>query len=374
MADRPRFSLKDHLFNEETVSYLGGLLQAGNADFDRADFERSVMADLGNLELKQRITMIGRRLADHLDPDFETAAEQITRSLPPPLDPTLGDDDFGDFILAPLGSFVAERGTDHYATSMALLKELTKRFSMEGPVRVFLASHQAETLDLLHDWARDDNYHVRRLVSESTRPLLPWAPRIDLPIAAPLPLLDILHSDRTRYVTRSVANHLNDITKIEPALVFERVTRWRELGLQESDELDWMIEHGLRTLIKRGDPSAMELIGYSPYPDVNADLAIKTPTVRLGDALEFEVSITASSRTPLLLGYIIDFVRKSGSAAPKVFKLKKLSMEPGETNVVAKRHPLRTDASTYTLYPGPHAVTITGNGRKLAMGRFELIA
>lgn len=368
-----RFSLKDHLFNEEKIAYLADLLTTGIPMFDRVDFHASIMEELADLELKQRIALIARHLAYHLDPDFEKAADQILRSLPPPLDPTLNDDDFGDFIFAPLGTYVADHGVDHYETSMALLKELTKRFSMEGSIRVFLESHQAETLTRFQDWARDENFHVRRLVSESTRPALPWAPRIQLPIEAPLKLLDILHSDRTRYVTRSVANHLNDITKIQPELVFERIRLWRDQGLQDPKELDWMTNHSLRTLIKRGDPEAMDLLGFPTDPEVSAMVTVSTPTVRPGDTLEFSVSITSKSDVRLMVDYIIDFVKKSGDMRAKTFKLKRLSMKSGEEQVLLKKHPFRVNASTYTLYPGWHRITIVGNGKHLACGDFELV-
>lgn len=368
------FSLKDHLFNQQKVSYLADLLSRGVPDLDQAAFERSILKEMADLELKQRIRLIARHLADHLDPDFEQAAGQILRSLPPPLDPTKTDDDFGDFIFAPLGEYVSEHGGDHYETSMALLKELTKRFSMEGPVRAFLESHQSETLALFEDWARDENYHVRRLVAESTRPALPWAPRIDLPISAPLPLLDILHSDPTRYVTRSVANHMNDITKVDPEIVFERIRAWRGLGSQSPNELAWMTEHSLRTLVKKGDPTAMELLGYPSSPDVDASVTIATPRVRPGEALEFGVSLTARAEVRLKVDYVIDFVKKSGAKSPKTFKLRKLSLRAGESMVLQKRHPLRANATTYTLYPGTHELTIVANGKPLAGGEFQLIA
>lgn len=368
-----RFSLKDHLFNQEKVAYLAELLSNGIPGFDRVVFEASIKQELSDLELKQRMALIARRLADHLDPDFDQAARQILRSLPPPLDPTLTDDDFGDFIFAPLGIYVADHGLGHFETSMGVLKELTKRFSMEGPIRPFLESHQAETLARFEHWARDENYHVRRLVSESTRPALPWAPRIHLPVDAALPLLDILHSDRTRYVTRSVANHLNDITKIDPSLVFDRIRAWRELGQQNPDELEWMTRHSLRTLVKRGHPTAMELLGYPSNPEVEAHVTVINPQVRPGETLEFSVSIRAERDVRLMVDYIIDFVKKSGATSPRTFKLKKLSLQAGETIELLKRHPLRANATTYKLYAGAHHLTVLANGKQLANYVFEVV-
>lgn len=368
-----RFSLKDHLFNEEKVSYLGSLLSTGVPGFDRERFETAVMAQIPDLELKQRIALIARVLHDHLDPDFAVAADQIRSALPPPLDPTKTDDDFGDFIIAPFGRYVEDHGMNHYEASLALLKDITKRFSMEGSVRPFINAEPQRTLDVFHTWARDDNYHVRRLVSESTRPRLPWAPRIEIDVAAPIPLLDVLHADDTRYVTRSVANHLNDISKIDPPLVFEALHRWRGETRQAKEELDWMTGHSLRTLLKDGDPTAMEILGYSPEPDIVARFTEITPDVYAGEALEFAVEVTARSDERLMIDYSVDFVKKGGETRAKVFKLKRLVLPEGETLTLGKRHPLRSDATTYTLYPGKHLVTILANGKPVAHSEFELI-
>lgn len=368
-----RFSLKDHLFNEERVSYLSGLLEKAIPEFNRADFESAVMKEMLDLELKERIAHIATVLQDHLAVDFNEAADQIRRSLPPPLDPTLGDDDFGDFIFAPFGKYVEDRGLDYYETSMGLLKELTMRFSMEGPIRAFISAQPERTLKLYEIWARDDNYHVRRLVSESTRPRLPWASRIDLPADAALPLLDALHADPTRYVTRSVANHLNDITKIEPTLVYETIRRWQNAGRQHPRELEWMIGHSLRTLVKQGDPEAMKLLGYAPSPDVGCVIDEVTSEMRAGESLDFTVTIAARSEEELLVDYAIDFVKKSGTTSRKVYKLKRLTMDAGTTETLEKHHVIRANASTYSVYPGTHRLTILVNGSPLAGESFEIV-
>lgn len=367
-----RFSLKDHLFNREKVEYLSGQLGDAVVGFDQEAFESAVMDKLPELELKERIAWIAEVLRSHLDPNFDRAATQILDSLPPPLDPDLADDDFGDFIIAPFGKYVEDNGRDHYKTSMDLLRQLTMRFSMEGSVRPFINDHPDKTLEMFAEWAHDENYHVRRLVSESTRPTLPWAPRIDLDIHAPLPLLDVLHSDQTRYVTRSVANHLNDISKIKPEVVLERLSRWGELGVQEPRELRWMTNHALRTLIKKGDPDAMRFLGYSPDPAIDVEILKLSESVVAGEFLEFELSISARGDERVILDYVVDFIKKSGESKPKVFKLKRLSLAGGETVSIKKRQRMKADATTFTLYPGQHTVTFVANGTPVANANFEI--
>jgi len=368
-----RFSLKDHLFNADKVAYLGGLLEPAVPGFDRAQFEHEVMSPLPALELKQRIALIASVLRDHLAPDFPTAAAQVRAALPPPLDPSLGDDDFGDFIFAPFGKYVEDNGTEDYDTAMGLLRDLTMRFSMEGSIRPFIEMRPEETLQRLETWARDDNYHVRRLVSESTRPRLPWAPRINLDPGAPIPLLDILHADPTRYVTRSVANHLNDISKIEPDLVVETLSRWRAAGRQDAKELAWMETHALRTLVKKGDPASLTFLGYPPLPPVTGQIVISDGRVPIGHALAFEVSLTASADTSLIVDYAIGFVKSNGEVGRKVFKLKKLQLGAGESVSLTKTHPLKGNATTYRLYPGRHTVELLANGTPLATAFFDLV-
>ena len=77
-----------------------------------------------------------------------------------------------------------------------------------------------------------------------------------------MPLLNRLHCDQTRYVTRSVANHLNDIAKIDADRVVGLLREWSTAGKQSAKELNWMTRHGLRTLVKQGHVGALDLLGF----------------------------------------------------------------------------------------------------------------
>ncbi len=105
-SGKVRFSLKDHLFNREKTEYLGELFAANDSEFSKKAFVSSVMKKLPALELKQRIVLIAEVLESHLPDHFPAAVERMMGSLPPPLDESKTDDDFGDFIFAPLGEFV----------------------------------------------------------------------------------------------------------------------------------------------------------------------------------------------------------------------------------------------------------------------------
>lgn len=367
------FSLKDHLFNEETVTYLGGLFSAVDSTFNTQGFVRDVMKELLTLELKARIVWIAEVLEMHLPKDFKKASKLIIKALPPRLNPSKTDDDFGSFIIAPLGEYVVRNGLDakHIEISLETLLELTQRFSMEDSIRYFINTHEKVTLQKLDEWVTHEHYHVRRLVSEGTRPLLPWSGRITVNPRAALGFLDTLHSDKTRYVTRSVANHLNDISKKEPDLVIATLKKWNKKKLQDKKELDWMTRHALRTLIKQGDHEALLLLGYQSDPKIKVEqLSVLKPKVTPGETLSFSFSITAQEDTELLIDYIIDFVKAKGKTKPKVFKIKKISLKKGETVSITKNHRLVADATTFTLHAGVHVLTLQINGKNFGSADF----
>lgn len=370
------FSLKDQLFNRERVEFLAQCFRAADPRFNAPGFVRDTLQELHRHELKARIVHIAQVLAQHLPADYRLAAKQIVSALPLPLDPTRRDNDFGDFIFAPLGMFVVHHGQakTHLKLSLTTLKAITQRFSMEDAIRYFINRYPGETLTELAKWSTDANYHVRRLVSEGTRPLLPWSSRLATDITTPLPLLDNLYADPTRYVTRSVANHLNDIAKSQPHLVVETLTRWRLEGRQAAQELDWMSRHALRTLVKQGHPEALEFLGFTTRPKIKiSNFRLDASRIAIGESLDFSFQISAQRDEKVVVDFVIDFVKANGSLSPKVHKLKQLHLKRGEVVAIRKRHALRGNATTYTLYPGTHQLTLQINGQAVETLAFELV-
>lgn len=369
-------SLKDALFNKKSVEYLADLFVTTYPSFDKKGFISNVMNTLHERELKQRIVWIAECLEKYLPIDFKETSKIIARSLPVALDPAKTDDDFGEFILAPLGEYVVRNGLSKKDLKISLktLREITMRFSMEDAMRSFLNTWPDETLAEYGKWVNDKNYHVRRLVSESSRPMLPWSCRLTLSYTIPLPLLDILYADNTRYVTRSVANHLNDISKKDPELVIQTLTRWQKEGKQDETEMNWIAKHSLRTLIKKGNKNALKLLGYHHDNEVVVDkFILHTKQISMGGVLSFSFEIRAQEKTNVMIDYVIDFVKASGGTKGKVFKLKKMTLLPGELVQITKIHKLKTEATTFKMYPGKHAVTLQINGQKFETIHFNLI-
>jgi 3-methyladenine DNA glycosylase AlkC len=205
-------------------------------------------------------------MAAHLPASFDALAPLLVQSFGPPLAATEGNG-LAPFFYFPHSQLIATRGVSSFASGMQANYELTQRFTAEFSIRPFLIQHRTKALRMLQRWARDDNPHVRRLVSEGTRPRLPWAMRLPEFQADPtlaLPLLELLKDDAELYVRRSVANHLGDIAKDHLDFALDVCEMWLEEVRRSDDETlathrRWIVRHAVRHPAKKGHARAVEL-------------------------------------------------------------------------------------------------------------------
>ena len=370
-----KYLLKDMLFNKKGVARIANEIKAVYKPFKEEEFQKEVLAEFPNLELMERLLWIQENLKKYLPNDYQTAVNILIKSLPPETDNTKTDDDFGAFIYGPYGYFVALEGCTKKDLNFSLqaLRTFTMRFSAEGPIRYFINAFPKETIEEMLLWADDTHYHVRRLASEGSRPLLPWAKKIDINPEDAVPVLDKLFSDKTRFVTRSVANHLNDISKINPELTLSLLKKWKKSKKQSDAEMSYIISHSLRTLIKTGNKQALEMLGYTT-PEIKVPkIKLETKNIKVGESLIFTITITSASQGPqkLMIDYSIGFMKANGKLAPKTFKLAKKTLEAGESITLIKKHPLKL-MSTRRLYAGEHSLSLQINGVKYKEIGFEL--
>lgn len=367
------FSLRDQLFNARTIGDLAAEY-AVLPGFDAARFKTEALAGMDSRGLLERLDWLAECVEAQLPQPFPEMADALEAAMPPPLDPKLTDNDFGRFIHAVPGILAVRHGLEHHRDrALDLIEAATQRFSMEFYIRPFLNRWPDETLARLDRWVDHDNYHVRRLVSEGTRPRLPWAANITLDPLVPLRFLDALHADPTRYVTRSVANHMNDLTRHAPDVVVDHLAAWAKAGRQSPKELNWMTRHALRTAVKRGDPAALALLGYAQDRELSVTLDLSPNPVAIGDMLTIAVTLEAEEDLPVLVDYRIAFHRPNGRVGEKVFKLKTARLRAGEPQTLSKRHRLKGGASTFTLHPGPHRVVVQVNGQDRAEGVVDFV-
>jgi 3-methyladenine DNA glycosylase AlkC len=366
--------VKDALFNAAKVGMIAGEIHAVYPDFDKEAFEKDVLKAFSTLELKARIFHIRDMLKQYLPEDFEVAVGILLDALPKELDPKKCDDDFGDFIYAPYSEYVTAWGCcDAYVDfSLKALGEITKRFSVEFAIRDFINSYPEKTLVMLEECSTSDNYHQRRLASEGTRIRLPWAKGLKGDYHDRFFLLENLYHDKCRFVTRSVANHLNDISKIDAPLVLKTLSRWKKSKKQNPKEMAFIINHALRTLVKEGDKEALAFLGYRANPTIVVkNFALERDTIMIGEALVFSFDVLAKREEGLIIDYILHFRMKNGKLSPKVHKLKKLHMRQGEEKF-SKKHLFKVGMTTRKLYAGEHKIELQINGHVVKSALFNL--
>jgi 3-methyladenine DNA glycosylase AlkC len=218
-----------------------------------------------------------------------------------------------------------------------------------------------------------NNYHVRRFASEGIRPNLPWGWKVDLWIDIILKILDNLFTDHTQYVLRSVANNLNDITKLDSNKVIDKLLEWKKSWKQNEKNMLFLITHSLRTQIKSWNPKALQLLGYY-MPDIKiSNFNIITQKVNLWEAVEFQFDIGSNITQKLLINYKLFFVWATGKLSEKVFNISKKSLSKWENISITKKHPLKS-MTTKKLYSGEHFIEIFINGESFWKSSFDFIA
>jgi 3-methyladenine DNA glycosylase AlkC len=362
-------------FSSALVRRLAGDIARVHPTFPVRAFTNDACRGLGDLELLARGRHIAGALGRHLPPEYPRAIEVLLRSLGPEhaTDELIGVG-MAPFFYLPHTLFVADRGLDHFDLSMRAQYELTKRFSAEASIRPYIARDPERAMAFLERWAVDANPHVRRLVSEGTRLRLPWAPRVPWLDRNPervLALLERLKDDRSTMVRRSVANNLNDLGKVRPDLLVRTAGAWLA---QASPERRSLVEHALRSAVKRGETDALALLGYGRAPRVSVETVVFTPRhVRIGGRVAVKFSLRSTSTRPqqLLVDVAVHFVKARGPGAPKVFKLGRIVLKPHEQVELKTSFSLAVH-TTRVPRPGRHAVDVIVNGRAVRAGSFNV--
>lgn len=363
MSDEAQPALKDW-FNVARYRQIADLLADAHPGFDRKRFLAVATARLDELTLIQRVRRATEACHATLPADFPKAVAALKRIAPHVQHGFVG-------IFLP--DFVGQHGHAHFDESMGALKFFTPFSSAEFAIREFLKRDLARTLAVMERWSHDENEHIRRLASEGSRPRLPWSFRLDALVADPspaAPILENLRADPSLYVRKSVANHLNDISKDHPDWMLAKLKSW-DLAHPHTQ---WIAKRAARTLIKAGHQPALHLFNFGAKPAVKlTGFKVAPARLKLGQVLEFSFTLASTSRKAqsLAVDYVIHYVKASGGTSAKVFKLRELTLAAGETQVIRKRQTIR-NFTTRKHHAGRHRVEIQINGRILAQEQFIL--
>ena len=368
-----------NMLNADLVRQAAVHLQRTTPGFDATHFNRLATSGLDALEMKARAMHICAALEATLPGDFNTAAQALTAALAPaeagePMALLHGmHGGLRGWILWPVGEYIARHGQHNPEVALQALHALTQRFTAEFAIRPFIVQHPALAFSTLQRWVRDDSPHVRRLVSEGSRPRLPWGLQLKSLVADPsptLPLLLALQDDASQTVRRSVANHLNDIAKDHPQLV----AQWLHEHLPDAPAARRaLLRHASRTLIKAGDAQVLKAWGLGGTFKGSATLTVAPARVALGGEVTFTLHLQSSTKRAqtLAIDYLVHHVKAHGGTSPKVFKGWQIELLPGAEVRLKKRHSMRP-VTTRRYHAGCHGIAVQINGRVVAESSFVL--
>ena len=360
---------------ENTLKPFALSIKKAYPKFKSKNFITESTKIISPLEMKDRVRAIAENLYKHLPKNYNTAVDILISSLAESVDDESATweveskSGISGFMVWPLTQYVELYGIDHYEKSLEALHAMTQRFSSEFAVRPFIERYDKDFFKVLKIWKKDESHHVRRLVSEGTRPRLPWGIKV-LAIHNNLErntkLIFSLRKDSSLYVRRSVANHLNDISYLDEDLFFKTLDK-----MGNSKEEVWIKRHATRSLLKKGNSRALQMHGYDPKLKLKTNLSLSSNKIIEGES--FELSLDLEKKTTkesnILVEYIIHYPKKNGSYSPKVFRLKDTKIGKS-LSLVKKIHFKKV--TTRTHYPGIHFLEIQINGRQYQRLSFEL--
>ena len=362
------------MFNPASIQRLGQWVKQLDEAFDEATFAHAALDGLDSMEMKARAAHLRDAILEGSKSSPQALIKALVRGLQ---DEKTRDGAPMGFELWPLTMLVASHGLSDIDVGFEALVLLTRRFTSEFAVQSFLLHDPARTLERMRSWAVSPNEHDRRLVSEGTRTRLPWGRNMTAFFEAHsqeiLGLLELLKDDPAVYVQKSVANHLNDLTRSDPERVLDVLERW---NTDAPGGRSWIIRHALRTLLKQGHPRALELLGYTQQlDDVQCEVVDCSDTVRFKESLTWTARISrsegATGSKNLMVDYELGFASAKGTARKKVFKWRKLTLKPGQCVELEGSFPFKP-ITTRRYYDGTHTWTLWINGVPQSTYTFEL--
>ncbi|MBH6949585.1 DNA alkylation repair protein [Clostridioides difficile] len=354
--------LLKNMYNRESLYEVAVAIQSVYNSFKVDEFIKSTMDETwNNLELKARCRKISMSLGMYLPEDYKEALSILEKSVT------------GFYFAFFFPDFVEVYGQDdiNWDLSISALERNTEYWSSEFAVRAFIIKDEERMMAQMRKWSKHKNEHIRRLASEGCRPQLPWGQAISKFKKDPtpvLPILEQLKTDTSTYVQKSVANNLNDISKTHPDLVISIAKDW--YGKNKST--NWIVKHGCRTLLKKGNRDILALFGYDDTTSINIqDFTLETTSISIGENLTFSFKILAKKATKTRLEYGIDYMKSNGKRNRKIFKISEVSLKENEKKSYMKKHSF-ADVSVRRHYPGIHSITIIINGVEKGKLDFEL--
>lgn len=234
-------------FGANLAKLLGEKIQNEHRSFRKNEFIKTVRKRVGGEVYTQRVEIIAEELQNFLPGKYPDAVKILMKILGPENPNETGM--FKHYYWQmPIGKFIEKFGIDDFEISLEAIAEVTKRNTGEYAIRPFIRRYPKKTVAQMKNWARSDNFHLRRLACEGLRPKLPWAPKLEEFIGEPKPvfeILELLKDDPVKFVKKSVANHLTDYIKVNAKAVRPLIGRWRK---SKNEHTQWIVKHATRKI------------------------------------------------------------------------------------------------------------------------------
>lgn len=372
-----------NIYNEQFFNKFTKDLKLVINDFDTDKFVSQIMdEEWKNRGYKQRTAHITTVLGKFLPADYKKAVSKILKLLDCVKDqlPDFSKIDDRNFNLltleygAILDNYIEQYGINDYQTSIKAIEKITQFTTCEFVAHAFIAKYPDEMMKQMLVWSTHEHWGVRRLASEGCRPRLPWAmalPKLKKDPTPIIPILENLKNDPSKFVRLSVANNLNDIAKDNPQMVIALAKSWKG----ESKDVDWIIKHGCRTLLKQGNTEIMKLFGFDSIENITIEnYQISTHKVKIGETVEFcfNLSNNNNRNTKIRLEYGIYYQKSNGTLAKRIYKISEKEYAENSVTHIVRKHSFRV-ITTRHFYPGLHQIAIIVNGNEFDRLNFELI-
>ena len=365
-----------NMLNYETVSSFAKVLESVYGKFDFDGFMKATVDETWeSLELMARGKRVTEQMRVFLPQNYGEALSIMDKAIA----------ECDAFFKMCFPTYVELYGQDEkdWDLSMRAMELYTQYSSSEFAVRPFIIKHEKRMMEQMFAWSKHENEHVRRLSSEGCRPALPWGVALNSFKKDPspvLPILEQLKTDPSEYVRKSVANNLNDISKTHPDLVAKLAKSW----YGKNKHTDWIVKHGCRTLLKKGNRDVLGIFGFHNVSSIEisnfalrgkkadkgagASLPVEVP---FGGELTFSFNITSKEDTKVRLEYGIDYMKANGKHNRKIFQISEIAFKANQKKTYEKTHSFE-ELSTRKHYPGLHKITLIVNGTEQGILEFEL--
>lgn len=355
--------LKNYL-DKEYVKALSNEFKKVSKNFNQPLFLKSIYnSNWNELELKERISTLSQAINFHLTGNFKNKLNYVVKVAPK----------FNGLKGFVFPDFIEKFGLIDEKNSLLALEKITQYSTGEFAIRPFINQNQ-NVMQYLLNWSTSENFHVRRLSSEGCRPLLPWATKLNQFVHDPsliFPILENLKEDSTEYVRKSVANNLNDISKNHPEKVLELCAKWKK---NNNTSTNWIIRHGLRTLLKNGDERALEILGYNLNPKfVIEEFKLDKISAIIGEKRKLSFTILNLDRKlNFRLELLIKYVKKNNKNSKKIFQIGHVLLVNNEKKTINYNISFK-DLSTRKHYEGTHEIFLKVNGKVTKQIEIDLI-